>query len=372
MEADTESRRYGEELFRLLVETVADYAIFAMDPAGRIVHWNAGAARVTGFRADEVLGTTLGAIFTAEDAAAGVPEQELRTAAATGRAEDERWHVRKDGVRFWAQGVVVPLRAADGTLLGFGKVLRDRTDLKELQEVLRGRAEALLAADERKNVFLATLAHELRGPLAPLANAAHLLRTPGAAPDLPRVAALIDRQVAQLQRLVDDLLDVARIQRGKVALDRRRVSLGAVVDQAVEAARPLVEARQHVLTVVPPPAPVEVDADPGRLVQVFVNLLGNAAKFTDPGGRITVTLDAAGGEALARVHDTGDGIPPDQLGHIFELFAQAPTPSKSGGLGIGLALVRDLVALHGGTVQARSDGPGLGSEFTVRLPLAPA
>jgi PAS domain S-box-containing protein len=362
---------YGRDLFRLLVETVEEYAIFAMDPEGCIIHWNAGAARITGYDEQEVLGKPLLIIFTAEDLQAGVPRQELERAAKTGRAEDERWQVRKDGTRFWATGTVVPLRAADGRLLGFGKILRDRTDLKEQEQALRGRARDLSVADDRKNVFLATLAHELRNLLAPLANSGQVLQMQGAgSPALRRVAEIIDRQVRQMKRLVEDLMDVSRISRGSLQLQRQRIVLQDVVHQAVEIVRPLVESRRHRLGVFLA-APLELDADPDRLRQVFVNLLNNAAKYTEPGGEIAITVDREGDEAVVRVRDTGIGMQPDQMATIFELFTQAhPSLHQSqSGLGLGLALVRDLVTLHGGTVQARSAGIGRGSEFIVHLPI---
>jgi PAS domain S-box-containing protein len=371
-EAAPAGRDYGKDLFRLLVETVSEYAIFAMNPDGAIVHWNAGAARITGFDETEVLGRPLLIIFTPEDLKAGVPWQELETAARTGRAEDERWQVRKDGTRFWATGTVVPLRAEDGTLLGFGKILRDRTDLKEQEQALRGRARDLAVADDRKNVFLATLAHELRNLLAPLANSGQVLRMQGERnAAVERVADIIDRQVRQMKRLVEDLMDVSRISRGSLQLQRQRISLHDVVNQAVEIVRPLVDSRRHHLQVVLPSAPIELDADPDRLRQIVVNLLNNAAKYTDPGGEIVVTLDRQGDEAVLRVRDTGVGMQPEQMVTIFDLFTQAhPSLHQSqSGLGLGLALVRDLVTLHGGTVQARSAGIGKGSEFIVHLPI---
>jgi signal transduction histidine kinase len=186
-----------------------------------------------------------------------------------------------------------------------------------------------------------------------------------------RVADIIDRQVRQMKRLVEDLMDVTRISRGSLQLQRQRISLPAVVAQAVEIVRALIEARRHRLNVALPPEPIELDADPDRLRQIVVNLLNNAAKYTDPGGEITVTLDREGNDAVLRVRDNGVGMQPEQMAGIFELFTQAhPSLHQSqSGLGIGLALVRDLVTLHGGTAQARSDGVGKGSEFIVRLPV---
>ncbi|MBX9627177.1 MAG: PAS domain-containing protein [Gemmataceae bacterium] len=228
--------------------------------------------------------------------------------------------------------------------------------------------EALKAEARRKDEFLAVLAHELRNPLAPVRNAVHLLGLPD--PDLGWVRAVLGRQVGQLTRLVDDLLDVSRISRGKVRLAAERVAVGDVLDRAVETSRPVVDAGGHRLTVRRPDRPAWVDADPTRLAQVLSNLLNNAAKYTPRGGAIELTASPAGDAVEFRVSDTGIGIPPEKLAEVFEPFAQVETAldRAQGGLGIGLTIVRRLVELHGGTVSAHSDGPGRGSTFTVRLP----
>ena len=253
-------------------------------------------------------------------------------------------------------------------------------------------AEALREADRRKNEFLATLAHELRNPLAPVRNALHLLRMPDLpAPAAGRAVEMMDRQVVHIVRLVDDLLEVSRVTRGKIDLRREPVTLAAVVAAAVETSRPVIDAAGHTLTVSLPPDPVTLDADPVRLAQVFSNLLNNAAKYTDRGGRIDLSAElgtrnpecrsdsAFGSEFRApgsefvrvAVRDTGRGVPADMLPRVFDLFTQVDrTDERSqGGLGIGLTLVKSLVELHGGTVEAHSDGPGRGSEFVVRLPV---
>jgi len=233
-------------------------------------------------------------------------------------------------------------------------------------------AGQLAAANRRKDEFLAMLAHELRNPLAPISTAVHLLRIAADDPQrVRRTSELIGRQVAHMTQLVDDLLDVSRVTRGQVHIDLDRVSLQQVANDALEQARPQVEMRRHTLDVRVPDPPVNVRGDRVRLVQVLVNLLNNAAKYTPEGGHITLTLQARAGEAVLAVEDDGNGIEADLLPHVFELFTQARrTPDRSqGGLGLGLALVASLVRLHGGTVTARSDGPGRGSCFTVTLPL---
>ncbi|WP_458542753.1 ATP-binding protein [Ramlibacter sp.] len=233
--------------------------------------------------------------------------------------------------------------------------------------------EALREADRRKSEFLATLAHELRNPLAPIRNALELLRLGADKPGLlDKVRGTMERQVGHMVHLINDLLDVARISSGKVVLKLERVDLQAVAASAVETGLPLIEAAGHELVVQLPKEPLWLDADPVRLSQVLSNLLSNAAKYTPPKGRITVSAHASGGMAVIQVADTGIGIAAEALDAVFEMFAQAPQSIgiSKGGLGIGLSLVRHLVGLHGGSVQAASPGPGQGSSFTIRLPLA--
>ncbi len=233
----------------------------------------------------------------------------------------------------------------------------------------------LQEADSRKDEFLAMLAHELRNPLAPIRNAVQIFRGKApATPELRWATEVIERQVHQLTRLVDDLLDVSRITRGKIELRKERVELAAVIDSAVEASRPLIEKWDHELTIEVPPLPIYVEVDPTRLAQVVSNLLNNAAKYTDQGGSLGLTVEPEEGGAVIRVKDTGAGIPPEMLHRIFDMFTQVDhTLERSeGGLGIGLTLVQQLVEMHGGTVEARSAGPGQGSEFIVRLPVAGA
>jgi signal transduction histidine kinase len=238
--------------------------------------------------------------------------------------------------------------------------------------------EELREADRRKDEFIAILAHELRNPLAPMRNAVEIVRaSAGAIPEARWANEVIERQMGHLSRLVDDLLDVSRISRGSIELRRERVSLAAVVEAAVESSRPAIERARHELSVILAPDPIDLDADSVRLAQVLSNLLNNAARYTHAGGHVTVRAAREDGEAVVRVIDDGVGIPPPMLDRIFEMFAQVPDAGgpRHGGLGIGLTLVKRLVELHGGTVEARSAGPGQGSEFVVRLPavsVAPA
>ena len=244
--------------------------------------------------------------------------------------------------------------------------LRARQRQYESRAYLREREEA----DERKNEFLATLAHELRNPLAPIRTSLEIMRLSGSGVPPRGITAIMERQVNHLVRLVDDLIDVARITRGKIELRKERVHLNAVIADAVETSRPLIDAAGHQLELTLPRDDLVVDADPMRLAQIFSNLLNNAATYTDAGGRISVDVREADGSAVVTVADTGIGIAPDALSRVFELFAQADAPTrKHAGLGIGLTLARGLVELHGGTLTASSDGLGCGSRFVVRLPL---
>jgi len=244
---------------------------------------------------------------------------------------------------------------------------------RALEESLREQAEALREADRRKNEFLATLAHELRNPLAPLRNCLEAFRLAGGSDAAFRESReIMDRQVSQMTRLVEDLLDVARIAQGKLGLRVGRFDLRQAVEQAVQMNAPIREARRHVLAASQPAEPLWVEGEQARIVQVIVNLLNNAAKYTPDGGCLAVSACREGGEAVVRVKDDGVGIPPERLAHVFDMFAQIDLGQEraQGGLGIGLTLVRRLVELHGGAITASSPGVGGGSEFTVRLPVA--
>jgi PAS domain S-box-containing protein len=359
------------EGYRLLVGSVQDYAIFAMDPEGRVVSWNPGAERLLGYREEEILGRAAAVFFTPDDVRAGAPEAEMKTAAEIGRASDDRWHLRQDGTYFFANGVTSALRDGQGALLGFSKIMRDRTDHKRMEEELHLRAEALARADRDKDEFLAVLAHELRNPLAPISYALHLLdekNLSGSARQHTR--RIVERQVGRLARLIDDLLDVSRIRTGKVELRKDPIELGALVAHTVEIARPVFEERGHELSVSLPEEPIWLEADPVRLEQVLSNLLNNAIKFTEDGGTISIAAERQAHELVLRVTDTGVGITPDLLPRIFDLFTQGDRSldRSRDGLGIGLTLSRRLVELHGGTIEAHSEGLGKGSEFVIRLP----
>ena len=362
-----------DRLLRLHSDQTTDQGSLLLDTNGTIVWCNPTAAYIFGYTEDELVGMPLHRLFTPEDVEEGVPDYELLVARTSSDMSNDRWMQRGDGSRFWATGSTTGLRDDKGQLLAFGKTLRNRTDVKEQLETLRNRIEGLLKADEHKNIFLSTLSHELRNPLAPLANALQLIRM--TAPDnaaLQYPIKLIERQVEFIRRLVDDLLDMTRISAGKIQLQLQPTDVRTVLSRAVESTRPLMAQRRHNVVQHMLSAPIVVNADAGRLEQVFINLLTNAAKYTPEGGNVEVRASMEQTEALVHVLDNGIGIPKDIQPRIFDLFTQVTENlgRADGGLGIGLSLVKDLVELHGGSVQVRSEGSGKGSEFTVRLPLA--
>ena len=363
-----EELRRTEQRFRLLIEGVQDYAIYMLSPDGTVSSWNAGARRIKGYEANEIIGKHFSHFYSQEDIDAGKPWGELAMAREHGRAEDEGWRVRKDGSRFWARVVVTALHDSDGRLYGFAKVTQDLTQ--------RQQSQAVEVAARRLQDFIAVLAHELRNPLAPIRNAAQLLKDVriGDA-DLEIARRAIDRQSAQLSRIVDDLLDVGRITRGTFCIHPARTDLQEIVTRAVEAARPNIESARHALTIDMPPGAIFVQADELRLTQALTNILNNAAHYTDPGGQILLSmrrdsLNGRPGVALS-VRDTGRGIEPEFLASIFGMFVQgrqAAPGTAQAGLGVGLALARTIVELHHGSLQAISQGRGKGSEFIITLP----
>jgi len=367
---EEEALRQSEERFRLLVEGVQDYAIYLLSPEGLITSWNTGAHRIKGYDAAEILGAHFSRFYTQEDIDAGKPWAELAMARQHGRAEDEGWRVRKDGSHFWARVVVTSLYDGEGRLSGFAKVTQDMTQQRH--------SASLESATQRVNDFLAVLAHELRNPLAPIRNAASLLEhtQPGDA-DFETLRRAIDRQSAQLSRIVDDLLDISRVTRGALEIRLERVDVADVAARALEAARPAIEAGGHRLRVDLPPAPLLVDGDTLRLTQALTNVLNNAARYTDCGGLIEISARAERsgadtGEALITVRDSGRGIEPELIDSIFGMFVQGREALErvGAGLGVGLALARSIVELHHGKIEAKSEGVGKGAEFVLRLPLA--
>jgi PAS domain S-box-containing protein len=291
---------------------------------------------------------------------------------AKGHGEMEvRFRHFRTGEARWMAYKVLTLTDATGRAVGLATVSQDVTERRRLEDSLRKLAADLSEAGRRKDEFLATLAHELRNPLAPIRNALQIIRLSPAPQAREQASALMERQLGQMVRLVDDLLDVSRISQGKLELRREQVQLAAVVSSAVDTSRPLIDHLGHDLTVTLPEQPIIVEADFTRLAQVISNLLNNSAKYMERGGHIWLSAERQGSEVLLSVRDSGIGIAPDQLPHIFQMFSQVDSSLErsQGGLGIGLTLVRRLVEMHGGSIEARSEGLGKGAEFVVRLPV---
>jgi PAS domain S-box-containing protein len=361
-----------ERLIASFISESRDHAIVCIDAQGRIAGWLGAAERIFGFTADEMQGRPAGAFFTPEDRERGFDEYELELARRDSRAENERWHVRKDGARIWATGTVQALRAGDGTLMGYVKIMRDGTDTRTQLEHLENETRDLREAQQRTHDFLSTLGHEIRNPLAPVRNAGHILRRLSADPRLASTVDVIDRQVGVISKLAEDLMDVARAGAGKVKLHTRVMDLRELLQEAAYAMRASAEQKGLQLHCLLPEAPLKVDIDADRFERVVLNLLGNAIKYTPKGGNVWLKATQEGDTIVLGVEDTGIGIAPDVLPRIFDLFTQEQHAADlvPGGLGIGLTIVKQLVALHGGSVQALSSGSGKGAEFTVRLPAA--
>lgn len=357
-------------LLRLLLQQGKEHALILLDEKGLITAWLMGAEKMFGYEKAEILGQNVERLFTPEDRARRVPQGELEIGSRYGWQEDDRWLVRKDGVRLWVTGLLTCLRDSEGNIAGFSKVLRDRTDLKEQVDRMHNRTQSLEAEARQKTVMLGTLAHELRNPIGVLSNATQLIEM--VYPDDPKlvpVTQLISRQVKYLSTLIEDLLENARLQTGKVELQVEVTRLYDLLNSAVESVVSIREKQQKVELVLPQ-TPVELCVDPVKVQQVFVNLISNASKFSENGATIWIRALTEGDEAAVRVEDQGRGIPPDLLPRLFELFSQGEVSREHASLGLGLAIVKQYIELHGGSVQARSEGAGRGSVFIVRLPLA--
>jgi PAS domain S-box-containing protein len=378
------------EGLRLTLDSLRD-AVIALDAEGQILFLNRSAENLLGIDPSLATGRAASDLLRLRDAETGLtidlPPAEngdplpaggtplhailLATRSGSERPVDVSFDALLDDRA--VGGVVVVLRDA-GPRLAAERMLRESYERvqRKSEEELRRRAEEIAAADRRKDQFLAMLAHELRNPLAPIRNSVELMRQAETLdPSFQPSREMVERQVKNLARLVDDLLDVSRITQGSIRLRKEVVDLNTILERAVDATRPLIESRAHDLALSLPPESIRLEADPTRLEQIVANLLNNAAKYTMPGGRLSLSATRDGKEAVIRVRDNGIGVPPDVLGRVFEPFVQSDgsLARSEGGLGIGLTLVRSLVEMHGGRVEAHSPGLGQGSEFVVRLPV---
>jgi len=369
----------GQKTARELAEKarlldLSNDAIIVRDMEGQIRYWNHGAAELYGWSREEALGQISHVLLQTKFV---TPIEELTEVLhRTGRWVGELIHTRRDGQRITVHARKTMDYDADGNPAAVLENLTDITERRALEDALAARAEELARADRSKDEFLAMLAHELRNPLAPLRNAAEILQTVNATGhERKRAQQIIGRQIDNMSRMIDDLLDVSRITEGKIELRKKPVPLEAILTAATSLVRADCAARHQDLAVSMPAEPVFLHADATRLEQVFNNLLGNACKYSGDGCHITLSAERAAGveppEVIVRVRDDGAGIAPELLPRVFDLFVQATRAldRAHGGLGIGLTLVSRLVKLHGGSVEAHSEGLGQGSEFVVHLPI---
>ncbi|WP_026736302.1 ATP-binding response regulator [Fischerella sp. PCC 9605] len=391
-----EKLHQSEQRYRLFVEGVKEYAIFMLDANGLFLNWNIGAERILGYQEAEIIGRHFRHIFTPEAIERGRPEQVLRTAVTEGFSKENRWHIRKDGTHFWAHCVIIPLRDKDGNLRGFSKIMQDLTERKQAEEereqlLLReqaARAEAE-AANRSKDDFLAIVSHELRTPMTAILGWVGMLQTGRLDEDRAKDALETIERNANLQmQLIEDLLDISRIVQGNLSLNFGRVNLVEAIAQALEVVQPVADAKSIQIESALDTSLEPIWGDSDRLQQVVLNLLSNAIKFTPDGGRVEVGLSVVGNGqgasgiskktnsqspipyAQITVCDTGKGISPEFLPYVFDRFRQADSTStrSNKGLGLGLAIARHLVELHGGSIGVESEGIGQGATFTVKLP----
>ncbi len=362
----------GRERFERIVSQAAT-GVVQVDPDGQIRVVNDKFCAMLGYDRAELLALTVRDI-TAPESMAVTREALDKVGAGDAGVVVQKQYRRRDGSLMWASSSVSAVRSPVQQFEGIVAIVVDISKDREVEESLRKLASDLSEADQRKSEFLATLAHELRNPLAPISTGLAMLKLGGdSAAAVGKIRAMMERQVAQMVRLIDDLLDVARISGGKIDLQKSVVDIRTVLAAAIETSMPVIEHGAHQLVVMQPDLPLLLDADPTRIAQVLSNLLNNAAKYTPLGGRIEVTVRRDGGDVTVSVADNGVGIPAESLSSIFLMFNQVRhnLHRAQGGLGVGLSLVRRLVDMHGGAVDAVSAGPGGGSTFTVRLPLAP-
>lgn len=365
--------RTSEERHRMILESVAEYAILLLDTEGHFVNWTSSAMRIYGYTPPEAVGQHLEMLHPKEERKREVVEQEMKVAREQRSITVERWHIRKDGSRFWGTGVLSALYDESDRLYGYVKVLRDNTDRKLAIEALRQAKIDAELANSAKDFFLANVSHELRTPLSVMLLWAKMLRRQRKIKpqQLREGLNAIVKSAEEQQALIEDLMDTSRIVAGKMRLEMEEVKLVPLAAKALDVVRPSAVEKELRLEYRIDPKAGTVHADALRLQQVLVNLLNNAVKFTPEGGLISLNLHRSGDDIEIRVSDTGQGISPEFIGRVFDRFTQADanTDRVNGGLGLGLSIVRQLVQLHGGTIDVHSDGLNKGTTFTVHLPL---
>ena len=369
----------SEQRFELLVSAVVDYAIFLLDPNGRIMSWNAGAQRIKGYTEEEILGRHFSIFYTPEDVENGRPAWVLKNAIENGRWEDEGWRLRKDGSRFWASVVVTMLKDRNGVLQGFAKVTRDITEKREAEarraadaereaEVLRAKAEHMAELERMKTEFLNLASHELRGPLA-VVRGYNLMLRDGVLneDDIPGISKIIEAKLAQMNLLVEQMLEAARVEAGYAVMNLTTFDLRDAVAEQVQTFRSV--AGSHSINVVQPDRAVPISADRSRIGTVVANLLDNAIKYSPAANEIRVRVGKEDGHVFVAVRDFGSGIAPEHIPLLFQRFSRLPTDDNVTipGTGLGLFLCQQIARRHGGAIELNSSSKK-GSEFTLRLP----
>ena len=357
-----------EERFSLLVSAMVDYAIFMLDPSGLVVSWNEGAQRIKGYRADEIIGRSFSTFYAPEDVARGKPARALAMATEHGRYEDEGWRLRKDGTRFWASVVITALRDRSGRLRGFGKVTRDITAKRDEQERLREHARRTTELERSKTQFLDLAAHELRGPLTLIRGYNSMLQE-GVLPAerIPEIARLLEERLSQIDLMVDQMLEMGRLENDRLELRLRPVDLKDVTARQVARARPF--APKHGLRLLAADDAVMAKGDAGRIETIVANLIDNAIKYSPAGGDVECVVGRSDGQVFVSVRDQGVGIAPEHMPLLFKRFGRLPTSTNKTirGTGLALYLCQEIAQRHGGEVSVES-APNQGSEFTLRLP----
>lgn len=352
-----------------LLASTSENGIVVLTRDGQILGWLGAADMLFGYTTEEAVGMPLSRLFTPEDVARQLDRQERELAMSSGRSEDDRWHVRKDGTRFWGSGVMEPILDESGAIVALAKVLRDRTDVRTHVVALQNRMQAAEQQNLDRLRSLASLTHELRNQVSPLANFVGALEKGGGAQS---VAAGMRRQLQVMERLLDDLAQAAAVVAAKPTIAVASFEVQSVLLHAARSMEAMAQQRGQTLKVTVPDTAIVIEADAHRVDQILVNLISNASKFTPAGGTIQLSATVEDDLVAIRVEDDGDGIPAEVLPKIFELFTRENRAEAPEGLGVGLAVVKNLAELHGGFVEGRSPGRGLGSVFTVRLPLRQA